>query len=313
MCRWWGVYLIAVVTVFHATQAAVFRQTSYTYDRNDSKLRFIAKFGMHANAQVQLSGTFSNRTATNESVTVAFVSYKTWMELNRKLEPSNNCSQLSNLTVHRWTVPAVTTEITSTVKANGATEYWYLVFLGCVRLSPTQWEDSGPTQFDYTITIKNIPGDVLFQQFSYDMEGVGIITLIATFTYLVLVAFQTAFVMYNHWCLKHRRLHLMVKLFTLLLLLELAGQGLQLVHLGLYTSDGVGVTPLGHLGAGVAMASDCLLVLLFLLISRGWQLTKAVLSFKFVIFTIWGLYVVFSAIFFAWMVVSLVPILLVKT
>ena len=298
-----NVCLVAVI-LFHATQAALFRQTSYTYDRKDGKLRFIAKFGIQANAQVDLHGTFNNRTATNESVTLAFVSYQTWMELNRLLIQPNNCSMMANLTSkisNRWSVPST---VSKKIDANTVTEYWYLVFLGCIYVDArSSWQDTGGTQFDYAVTLTNVPGDVLTQQFSYDMKGVVIVTLVATFAYLVLLAFQVAFGMYDCIYLKTKP-HLLVKLFTSLLLLEVGGQGLKLVHMGLYTQDGVGFAPVSHVGAGLVILGDCFLVLLFLLISKGWQLTKAVLHFKALMFILWGLYVVFSAIFFAWMVVS---------
>ena len=297
-----NVCLVAAVILFHATQAALFRQTSYTYDRHDGELRFIAKFGIQEYTQVELRGTFNNRTATNESVTFAFVPYETWSELNRLLVPSNNCSSMANLTsmiAHHWSVPG---NVSDTISDNTETEYWFLVFLGYVYVDArSPWQKASGTQFDYEITLTNVPSDVFTQQFSYDMKGVAIVTMVATFTYLVLLAFQVAFSTYSCVCLK-TRLHLLVKLFASLLLLELVGHGFQLAHMGVYTQDGVGLAPLGHVGAGLVILGNCFLVLLFLLISRGWQLTKAVLHYKIVTFVLWALYVVFSAIFFAWMV-----------
>lgn len=302
-----NVCLVAAVILFHATQAALFRQTSYTYDRHDGELRFIAKFGIQEYTQVELRGTFNNRTATNESVTFAFVPYETWSELNRLLVPSNNCSSMANLTsmiAHHWSVPG---NVSDTISDNTETEYWFLVFLGYVYVDArSPWQKASGTQFDYEITLTNVPSDVFTQQFSYDMKGVAIVTMVATFTYLVLLAFQVAFSTYSCVCLK-TRLHLLVKLFASLLLLELVGHGFQLAHMGVYTQDGVGLAPLGHVGAGLVILGNCFLVLLFLLISRGWQLTKAVLHYKIVTFVLWALYVVFSAIFFAWMVVSSLP------
>ena len=295
---------LAAVTLIHLGEAAVFRQTPYVYDGSGNKLRFVAKFGIHGNAQVRFFGMFENTTAPtkNESVTIAFVPHETWTELNRKLIPSNDCSQLSNQTLNvPYTCRVSAGVCIHTVTTHNVTAaYWYLIILGCAE---PHWLDSGQTQFDYTVTLTNLHSNVLSEQFSYDMEGVVIILMVSTFTYLALLAFQLAFSFYDCCCLKHRQ-HLMVKLFNILLLLELAGQGFQLVHLGLYTSNGVGIAPLGHVGAGLAVASDCVLVLLFFLISEGWQLTKAILHNKLVICALWGLFVLFSCIFFAWMVVS---------
>lgn len=294
---------LAALILFHVAGAAVFRQTPYTYDRNDGKLRFIAKFGVKANAQFGLSGTFSNRTAENESIILALVSHETWTELDRLFVPPNDCNKLSNLTskiAFRWPVPHIQRIVLKTITANNLTEYWYLVFLGCVPHSP--WEDSGSTQFDYSVTLTNLPSDVLTQQFSYEMKWVVIVILVATCTYLALLAFQVVFSTYACAC-KKTRLHLLVKLFNLLLLLRVGGLGLQLVDLGLYTKDGLGVPAVKHIGSVLTVASDCLLVLLFLLISKGWQLTTAILHYRLVTFTLWGIYIIISTIFFAWTVV----------
>ena len=133
-------------------------------------------------------------------------------------------------------------------------------------------------------------------QFSFEMHDVFEIYLIFSLLYaLILGVWIYAF---------KQQLHPITKILTVCISTEFAGVAFNLIHVFIFAFNGVGAGWLKVIGNLLGMFSECLFVLLLLLIAKGWTVTSMKLTSKYTFFGVWGVYTLLNVIFFIWNLVS---------
>lgn len=188
------------------------------------------------------------------------------------------------------------------------TEFYYLVFLTCSRnfSANCSWAPTEDLTIQYNIHLVNDRPDEsnpYSNEFPYEMKGVLSLQLFFTGSYLILVFVH--FLLHIK-CFRKQRysMHILVKLFSASLVLEAAYVFMELIHSSVYARNGKGVLSIQYLGEVCNQFSDWLLILVVILVGKGWQVTTSSLRWSKVTVLIWGAYIVFSAIYFIWTVVS---------
>lgn len=189
------------------------------------------------------------------------------------------------------------------------TEYYYLFLMTCTRNSTVkcEWAATSEISISYDIHLVNAhPNDTnpYTNEFPYDLQGTLTLQMVFSMFYLTLIPIH--FILHSRFCVKGRRysMHILVKVFSASLVLESLYVVLELLHSSVYASNGQGVVALKYLGEVANQISDWLLILVVILVGKGWQVTTSSLRWSKVTAGIWGAYIVFSAAYFVWMVVS---------
>ena len=205
-------------------------------------------------------------------------------------------------------------QFTYHINSSQATEYYYLTFIACTKggknasSQPCEWEKSLKVNFTYDIQLVNSDISLSRQnpftyQFPYDFQGVLIAFIVSTVCYIVLIVFH--FVLHAKPCSnKHHNMHRLTKIFTVSLVLKTFYVFFQVIHYAVYAHDGMGVIALRYIGEVCNKFADWLLILVLILIGKGWQVTMCTIRWKRLTFAVWAGYIVSSAVYFAWLVVS---------
>ena len=208
---------------------------------------------------------------------------------------SVNVTAGSNFTYHKQNAPN--------------TEFYYVFIIACTRnaTETCHWARSDEVYFNYDITIVNSdpngPKDFFNYHFSFEFKGVLILEMVFTAFYLVLVIIHLTL---------HSRLiagkgyspHRLINLFTVSLVLEFLHVGCEMVHFAVYAANGSGVITMKYFGEVFNELSDWLLILVLILVAKGWQVTTCTIRWKKLTSIAWGVYISISAVYFMWMVVS---------
>ena len=96
----------------------------------------------------------------------------------------------------------------------------------------------------------------------------------------------------------------MVWVFSAALVFEAMNVGFGLLNYSVYAINGRGVPGLSYVAEGSNLLGDWLLILVFILIAGGWQVTRKTVKWKYASFPIWILYVIISALYFVFFIVS---------
>ena len=209
-----------------------------------------------------------------------------------------------NVTGRRWplVVPLVAnSQFTFRVNISSP-EDWYAVLIGC-SISPVnatanhtwkdcQWDRTpNEIRLQYNMWLVNgnpNGGDNFFTfQFSFELQGV----LEMCFVFLVLYAGLLMIHFYGVF-MKKAPGHTLIRLYTSALICEAVGVALQSVHYIIYGMNGVGIVALRHIGDLFVVATQCLFMLLLLLIAKGWTITTVFLIHKKYVAVLWITYVV---------------------
>lgn len=191
------------------------------------------------------------------------------------------------------------------------TQYYYLFLMTCTRNSSVNcaWGSTDEISINYDISlVNNHPNNSnpYTKEFPYDLQGTLTLQMVFGILYLTLIPLH--FVLHSRFCIKGRNrkysMHVLVKVFSLSLVMECLYVLLELLHSSIYASDGRGVVAFKYLGEVANQFSDWLLILVVILVGKGWQVTTSSLRWSKVTAGIWGAYILFSAVYFVWMVVS---------
>ena len=190
-----------------------------------------------------------------------------------------------------------------------ATQYYYLFLMTCTRNSSVecQWASTGSISINYNIHLANAhPNNTnrYTNEFPYNLQGMLTLQLVFLIFYLILIPIHS--ILHSQFCIKGRRysMHILVKIFSVSVALEALYVLLELLHLSVYAGNGHGVVAFKYLGEAANQFSDWLLILVVILVGKGWQVTTSSLRWSKVTAVIWGAYIFFSALYFVWMVVS---------
>ena len=201
-------------------------------------------------------------------------------------------------------------DFTFNIVAAPDTEYYYLFLLACQRntTATCMWAPTEQVHFHYDVSLVNANPDnnshldPFTYQFSYDLEGALIILLVFSVAYAVVITAHV--LLHTKLCAKECKMHRLPAIFTMSLFIEFFHVVFEMIHMSVYTSDGVGAVWCNYIGEVFNQFSDWLLILVLLLIGRGWMITTSALRSKKIMFALWGAYVFFFSIYFVWTVVS---------
>ncbi len=224
-------------------------------------------------------------------------------------EPSTSCNQPMSIPIIHGN------NFTFHVENAPKTEFYYLYMLACSRNSSAtcDWSETGNSTLQYDISLVNSnPQDSTYldpfkYQFSLEQDGLLILHLFFSISYFILLTVHLLMhcgackkLCYTSGCQMHR----LPALFTASLMLEFVHVLFELIHYGVFASDGFGAVWCRYLGEVANQFSDWLLILVLLLIGKGWKVTDSALRWKKLTFGIWSAYVLFFSLYFVWTVVS---------
>ena len=187
--------------------------------------------------------------------------------------------------------------------------FWYASFVACHQNSTTQgmctWthNDNQSIEVDYDIWLVNgNPFTKHFNpfehQFSFEHHDVFEIYLTFFMLYTFLVPLQIyAFT---------KEKHMLPLILTISVCMEYVGVFFNFVHVFKFAFDGTGVEVLKVTGNFIDQGSQCLFMLLLLLIVKGWTITQRDLMSrsKCMLFVVWISYTIANMALFIWNMVS---------
>nr|XP_037274267.1 LOW QUALITY PROTEIN: integral membrane protein GPR180-like [Rhipicephalus microplus] len=193
-------------------------------------------------------------------------------------------------------------QFTYTVRDLHQARFWYVSMVSCYREGKgkdCKWKDSVDEDIEiaYDIWLVNgnpaAPSHNVFEyQFSFEQQGSLERVLLFFLLYLVLAGLQVYAVI--------RQKHLVTRLFTAALTLQLLSFLWTIAHLAIFAMDGDGVPSLGIVGDVSYMLSQSLFMLLLLLLAKGWAITRTELTWKPVLFCIWFVYSCIQILLYVW-------------
>ncbi|CAG5134447.1 unnamed protein product [Candidula unifasciata] len=185
--------------------------------------------------------------------------------------------------------------------------FWYLSFVSCFRDTSgrkCEWqssEDSGII-INYDIWLVNgnpsVRGQNPFEhQFSFEFHDVFEIHVIA------LILCIAIFLLWLYAFSKQR--HMVTRLFTACLCGEMLSITLNLIHVSIFAYNGVGAEWLGKVGTLLDLATQCVFMLLLLLLAKGLGITTDQFKWKSVIFSLWAAYTLLNIFLYVWNLVEI--------
>nr|CAG4646152.1 EOG090X03T7 [Macrothrix elegans] len=178
--------------------------------------------------------------------------------------------------------------------------FWYVSMVACYRDQSTNcsWKAfNEDIEVNYDVWLVNGDPKAKTQnpfeyQFSFDNQDTVEILLIFSACYLFLTSLQMYAVT--------RQKHPVPKMFTIGLVLALAGMLLNLFHSLKFAFDGDGIKEAEISGGVLDILSQTVLMLLLLLLAKGWAITRKDLTWKPVIFSIWACYGLVHVMLYVW-------------
>ncbi|KAM7288984.1 integral membrane protein GPR180 [Ixodes scapularis] len=193
-------------------------------------------------------------------------------------------------------------QFTYTVRDLHQARFWYISMVSCYRVGEgkdCKWKDSVEEDIAINYDIWLVNGNPaasshnFFEyQFSFEQQGSLERVLLFFVLYLVLACLQV------YAALQQK--HLVTRLFTAALTLQLLSFLWTITHLAFFAWDGVGVPTLGIVGDVTYMLSQSLFMLLLLLLAKGWAITRTELTWKPVLFCIWLVYSCIQILLYVW-------------
>lgn len=182
--------------------------------------------------------------------------------------------------------------------------FWYVSLVSCYRDLSTNctWKPfEEDIRFDYDIWLVNgNPSsknqNPLEYQFSFDNQDTVEIYLVFLACYMFLTPLQVYAVM--------RQKHPVPKLFTVGLVIALFGVLLNVFHCLKFAFDGEGNETAAIAGGVLDICSQTLLMLLLLLLAKGWAITRKELTWKPLLFSVWALYGLVHVLLYVWDLVT---------
>ena len=299
---------------------------------NGDKFKFLQKFAIinGRGHQIHMYGNFNG----SLRATLVFVPSDVWKELNDKITESytnSTCQDImrplcdDNHTIvnsfirhlpcsddcQPIDVPSVPhSQVTYSVY--DSTQFYYAILSSCVyniTLPNCNWRKStSKGSIDYDVWFVSgdpwpnaTKHDTFTYQFSFHEHGILIVLIIIIILYVILLPFH---VVGYTWLFGKCQMPNFVRIFTVALIVELIGLIFILIHYSVYADDGKGIKALYDLGFFFEIFADCVLLLIVLLIAKGYRITISVIRRKRILIAIWLTYFVAVIIFVMWTLVS---------
>ena len=252
-----------------------------------------------------MNTTLSSSIIVGETSCISgFDDYLRKVPCNPHGEHYSYCNQPDTVNVTRGS------DFTYHVRNSPSTEFYYLFVVACSRnaTETCNWGYSDEVYFHYDISVVNSDPtghkNLFDYHFSYEYHGILILEMTVTVVYLLLVIVHFA-LQSKPVAGKGYSTHRLIDLFSASLVLELFHVSFVLMHFSVYAANGSGVVAMRYIGEVFNELSDWLLILVLILIAKGWQVTTCSIRWKKLTSIVWGVYIFVSAIYFVWMVVSL--------
>ena len=292
---------------------------------NGDKFKFLQKFAIinGRGHEIHMYGNFNG----SLRATLLFVPSDVWKELNDKITESytnSTCPDImrplcNNTRANSFIrdlpcldncqppdVPLVShSQVTYSV--NDSTQFYYAILSSCIALSDCNWTKStSEGSIDYDVWfVSGDPNatkhDAFTYQFSFHEHGILIVLIIIIILYVILLPFH---VVGYTWLFGKCQMPNFVRIFTVALIVELIGLIFILIHYSVYTDDGKGIRALYDLGFFFEIFADCVLLLIILLIAKGYRITISVIRRKRILIAIWLTYFAAVVVFSMWTLVS---------
>ena len=282
------------------------------------KYKFLQKFAIingHGH-QIHLYGNFS------EDATLVFVPSDVWKQLKDKVMGSYDDSSCQDIMrplcdgdKSKYVRPCYNecSDETSVVpgsqvtfSVNDSTQFYYAFLSSCILINETCNWNRNSTNIDYDMWFVSgnpyVPEhDALTYQFSYHEHGILIVLMIIIFLYVILLPLHLV----GYTCLFGKcQMPNFVRIFTTALIVEVLGLIFILIHYSVYTSDGKGVQVLYDVGFFLEVFADCVLLLIVLLIAKGYRITISVIRRKRILIAVWMSYFAAMIAYAIWGLVS---------
>lgn len=194
-------------------------------------------------------------------------------------------------------IPATTTEYNSDkseatltftpdpINENARPRYWFFTFARCNAANP------GFQKVEYRIHATQASSS-WSKEFGYNENGINTLYICFMFLFTFVVAVEC----YGTYKLQQKLsyLHPMLKLTLISIIIEWISLFVLLLHYGSYSSNGEGIVLLMKLGQVLAVVSRCFLMLLLLLLAKGWTISNETLTHKWAIIGVIVAYLVVS-------------------
>lgn len=317
-------YLVLLLQVLYCCV----KTTHVTGVWKGDKFKFLQKFAIinGRGHQIYMYGNFNG----SLRATLVFVPSDVWKELNDKITKSytnSTCQDImrplcdNNKIVKSFIrdfpclddcqptdVPLVPhSQVTYSVI--DSTQFYYAILSSCIALSEPdcKWvKSTSKGSIDYDVWfVSGDPNatkhDAFTYQFSFHEHGILIVLIIIIILYVILLPFH---VVGYTWLFGKCQMPNFVRIFTVALIVELIGLIFILIHYSVYADDGKGIQALYDLGFFFEIFADCVLLLIILLIAKGYRITISVIRRKRILVAIWLAYFVAVVIFALWGLVS---------
>ncbi|KAN0029398.1 hypothetical protein ACTA71_007525 [Dictyostelium dimigraforme] len=252
---------------------------------SNSNFVFLAKFCFSTtpNASMTYSGSASNASTSifiyNDWATewgVGGNSKYSCLERIAASTPQTNLSQISANST-RQLFP----------EDHQRAHFWYVVVANC---------ESEVGEVDFTLTLLN-GGGLFSRQFSYDEQGLEALYLVYFFVFLLLTAY-TAYTGFKLF--KSNAFHPMIKILSIVVVLEFLSVFVLLCNYGSYSHNGTGGKGAQGFGELLDFAAQLLFILLLILIAKGWAISRVTIDDKRIVLGVMGVLTVLYFIMFVW-------------
>jgi hypothetical protein len=172
-----------------------------------------------------------------------------------------------------------------TISESARPRYWFFTFARCNPTAP------GFQNVDFRIHATQESAS-WSKEFGYNENGINTLYIVFMFLFSVVVFFEC----YGTYKLQQKLsyLHPMLKLALISIVIEWISLFVLLLHYGSYSSNGEGILILMKLGQVLAVISRCFLMLLLLLLSKGWTISNETLTHKWAIVGVIATYLIVS-------------------
>ncbi|KYQ90535.1 hypothetical protein DLAC_09160 [Tieghemostelium lacteum] len=253
----------------------------------DNDWQFITKFcyGTEGPGSISVEATANNN---NTLIVLYDDQSNSFPEVykNKDLTCEQKITSTADLKVYIVDNLSFANNVTLPVNNPNQPHFWYIVAAACGQ----------SVDVDYNIEMLNA-GGLWKAQFSWDEQGLEALYLFYFFVFL----FLTVYTIYSSWVLiQSRSFHPVAKLLSLAIYLEFFSVFILLIHYGVYSHNGVGGNGVQGFGELLDLSAQLAFILLLILISKGWAISRVNLEDKKIIMGVMGGLSALYLIMFIW-------------
>ena len=324
----WNLVLFTLVLLFCDV-----RSSNVDGEWNGNKHEFLDKFAVTSGHHIYMYGNFTAN--SHATATLVFAPADLWKSLHKNVQKhsiynNRTCTSvlapLCNRTEGSYVytrevpcgdvchsqpeniIPVPHSQVTYKIE-NASTQFYYAILVPCLLMESCNWSyPSGNIFATISYDVWFVSGDpfasnhdIFTYQFSYDEHGALVVLIIVIILYGILVPFHL--VGYT-WLFGKCDMPNFVRVFTVAMLIECTGVIFVIVHYITFAHDGQGIVVFYDLGFFLEVLADCVLLLIVLLIAKGYRITISIIRRKRLLAIIWLMYFFSVITFSVWTLVS---------